>query len=109
MQIPGGRKAQYAPRSTSTALQERSTICPQLIAYGSPRPKNARKLSVKIEFDTVKIVFAKMRGPSTGMTWRIMMCPSVAPIARALWTYPRVLSERTLDLTTRAVVGQLMI
>src|SRR3989304_8029716 len=62
-----------------------------------------------MEFDTVRIVFAKMRGPRTGATGRVMRCPSLAPIARARWMYPRVRSERTLDRTTRAVVGQLTI
>jgi hypothetical protein len=58
------------------------SVVPQETESGSPSPRNASVLSDRIAIATVRIVLAKIRGPTFGRMWRVLRCHPLAPSAR---------------------------
>ena len=98
----------HAPSPGAPADWALLRIWPHDGAAGSPRPMNARVVSVNTAVANVSTDWATIRFTTLGRMWRRMIRPEPDPITRARSTNIRSLSDSTWLRMTRAVVAQLV-
>src|SRR5215469_14679454 len=74
---------------------------------GSPRPRKLRDASVMIAPPRLAVAMTTWGATQFGATCRKMILRWLAPAARADWTYSLSFMARTVERTTRAVLGMM--
>ena len=73
----------HAPVVIAPTSKAASSIDPQEIRVGSPRPRKLSVVSARIAPATVSVVLAKIIGITLGSTCRVIWCQRPAPSTRA--------------------------
>ncbi len=107
-QTAGGAMYHQAPSPGAPEPPGRISSWPQDGWNGSPRPMNARVVSVKIAAAKVRTVLATMRLVTFGRMCRRMMWPGPLPMTLARSTNIRSLTDSVWARMIRAVLAQLV-
>src|SRR4030042_458991 len=108
MNAPGARMFHHAKLLKAPFSYAVSSMVPQLMTLGSPRPKKSRNDSENIEFATSRIVLANIRGKTFGRICLDMILPLPAPTEIARSTNVFSLIDSTWARTILEVDGQLV-